>query len=142
MPRLARPTVRRRTLPALLLVGLALLGSAAASGPAPRDGAVVGDGVLAAVAAHGKPKVVIYFETQEADDAAVTRTEATQTPTGEAHRRAVIAAAQDRVIAAGAAGFTLHHPFHGVPALAGEIDAGALQRMRHQPGVKRIDLEQ
>lgn len=160
----------RRSLPALALSGLLLLpagaglraGPAAVSPPIAPEGAVIGDGVLAAVAAHGKPRVVIYLEPQEVDETAAASAEAaTPAPAapaagargaaiplpansapGEAHRRAVIAAAQDRVLAAGAAGFTLHHRFHGVPGLAGEIDAAALERIRRQPGVKRIDLEQ
>jgi subtilisin family serine protease len=147
MSRLALRTVRALRVSASALAGLALLAAAA-------DGAVVGDGVAAALAAHEKPKVVIYIEPQAVDDAAATRAEQAaaaagkpaaalpaNAPPGEAHRRAKIAAAQDRVLAAGAAGFTLRRRFAGVSALAGEVDGKALARMRREPGVKRIDLE-
>jgi subtilisin family serine protease len=139
MPCLALRTVHGRGLSALAL-GLALALVAAGAGGAAEAAApdaIVGDGVLAAVAAHEKPKVVIYIEPQDVDDAAA----AASASQGEAHRRAVIAAAQDRILAAGAAGFTLHRRFAGVPALAGAVDAKALARIRREPGVKRIDLE-
>lgn len=118
----------RIVLAALLLAVLHASGALAASS------LKSGDEVFSTIAASGKARVMVVFDISESDVATMTEREA---------RQALIATTADAILSAlPSNGFTLHHRYNNVTALALDIDVDAWTKLESLASVKRIDLDE
>ena len=118
----------------ITVAGLPVREAVAAQGSAPTvaggpAAAVVDEEVRHAIALHGVARVMVFLDAPGAD--------ARDLPALER----LVAHAQERAIAAAGNGFRVRRRFRGVPALAGEIDAAALERLQRRYGVVQISLD-
>jgi subtilisin family serine protease len=122
-----------------------LLGCAAAWAAAapPASAAAVGEDVEALVAAAGRARVIVFLQAPAMERPARGAPPALPAA-GEAGERAgAVALVQDRVLAGlGPDAFHLARRFARVPALAGEVTAEGLGRLRRDAAVLAVDLDE
>ncbi|HUD71336.1 MAG TPA: S8 family serine peptidase, partial [Dongiaceae bacterium] len=152
-----RPRAPRRlaallpvTLAAILTAG-AIRAGATAPAIRPDDGAgggaVVGNGVVEALATGGSVRVFVYLDRPSAAASGAGAIAAEAAAPGPAAAAAArdrdrVARAQDEALGAlGRGEFTVRRRFARVPAFAGDLTAAGLERLRRAPGVRRIDLD-
>ncbi len=119
--------------PAVVLAALVVVSGARATGAvAGEPPAVVGEDVERALAASGTAHIVILLDV---DTSLATRKD-------RAPLRREVARQQDRILAALHPGdLSLRSRPKHAPILAGVIGRGGLERLRHLPGIRRIDLD-
>ena len=120
---------------------------ATAPGEGTAGGAEVGAAVIAALAGQPSVRVVVYLDRKASDPrgAGATGAEAASPVPAAAlaarDREAVARAQEDALGALRRGDFTLRRRFGRVSALAGDLTAAGLERLRRAPGVRRIDID-